>query len=92
MSKRFFSDKNFDFIKEPENSKSNYWLNTIILNDKKHRDVFLEETNLRGIGTRPIWTLMHKLDMFQNSQNDGLTNAEWLEERIVNIPSSVKVL
>ena len=45
-----------------------------------------------GIGTRPIWTLMHKLAIFQNSQNDDLRNAEWLGERIVNIPSSVKVL
>jgi perosamine synthetase len=88
----FFSDKDFHFIKEPENSKSNYWLNTIILKDKKHRDLFLEETNSNGIGTRPIWTLMHKLAIFENCQNGDLKNSEWLEERVVNIPSSVKAL
>jgi len=88
----FFSDKDFHFIKEPENSKSNYWLNTIILKDQKHRDLFLEETNSNGIGTRPIWTLMHKLDIFKNCQNGGLKNSEWLEERVINIPSSVSVL
>jgi len=39
--------------------------------------------------TRPIWTLMNKLPMFKEAQCGDLTNAEWLEERIVNIPSSV---
>jgi perosamine synthetase len=88
----FFSDKDFHFIKEPENSKSNYWLNTIILKDWKYRDLFLEETNSNGIGTRPIWTLMHKLSIFENCQRGNLKNSEWLEERVVNIPSSVKAL
>ena len=88
----FFSDKDFHFIKEPTNSKSNYWLNAIILKDQRHRDLFLEETNSKGIGTRPIWTLMHKLAIFKNCQSGGLDTAEWLEEGIVNIPSSVTVL
>jgi len=39
--------------------------------------------------TRPIWTLMNKLTMFQNAQCGELTNAEWLEGRVVNIPSGV---
>ena len=39
--------------------------------------------------TRPIWVLMNKLPMFEEAQCGDLTNAEWLEERVVNIPSSV---
>ena len=39
--------------------------------------------------TRPIWTLMSKLEMFKNCQNDGLVNSKWLEERVINVPSSV---
>jgi perosamine synthetase len=39
--------------------------------------------------TRPIWTLMNKLPMFKEAERGNLTNAEWLEERVVNIPSSV---
>ena len=39
--------------------------------------------------TRPIWKLMNKLDMFKNSECDELKNSNWLEERMVNIPSSV---
>ena len=77
------------FVKEPIDSQSNYWLNAIIFKDKKQRDLFLDETNSKGIMTRPIWTLMNKLPMFKNVQHGDLTNAEWLEERIVNIPSSV---
>jgi len=87
----FFIDKDYDFIEEPVNSKSNYWLNTIILKDKNQRDLFLEETNSRGIMTRPLWSLMNNLEMFKNFHSEQLTNAEWLEERSVNIPSSVSI-
>jgi aminotransferase in exopolysaccharide biosynthesis len=86
----FFKSLEYDFFKETENSKSNYWLNSIILKDKNQRDQFLEETNSKGIMTRPIWTLMNKLPMFKDSQCDDLKNSEWLDQRVVNIPSSVK--
>jgi perosamine synthetase len=85
----FFSEKDLYFVNEPENSKSNYWLNTIILKDQTQRDLFLEHTNSMGIGTRPAWTLMHKLAIFESCQSGSLNNAEWLGERIVNIPSGV---
>jgi perosamine synthetase len=61
----FFKGTEYEFFKEPKYSKSNYWLNSIILKNKKHRDEFLEETNSNGIMTRPIWTLMNKLPMFR---------------------------
>jgi perosamine synthetase len=85
----FFKNSNLNFVSEPKNSKSNYWLNSIILEDLNMRNLFLEETNSQGIMTRPIWTLMNKLSMFKNAQFESLTNAEWLEKRVVNIPSSV---
>mgnify|MGYP000876609812 FL=1 len=85
----FFKDTEFIFFKEPKNSKSNYWLNSIILKNKKNKDQFLEETNSNGIMTRPIWLLMNKLPMFKNAQCDNLKNSKWLFERVVNIPSSV---
>jgi perosamine synthetase len=87
--KDFFANSEIQFVAEPENSKSNYWLNAIILKNREQRDLFLETTNSQGIMTRPIWTLMHKLPMFKNAQCGELTNAEWLEQRVVNIPSSV---
>jgi len=85
----FFSGADIKFIKEPKDSKSNYWLNAIILKDKKQRDLFLDETNSASVMTRPTWVLMNKLPMFKEAQCTDLTNAEWLEERVVNIPSSV---
>ena len=85
----FFKDSDIDFITEPKNSKSNYWLNAVILKDKNQRDEFLKYTNDNGIMTRCIWRLMNKLDMFKDAQTGNLDNAQWLEDRVVNISSSV---
>jgi perosamine synthetase len=85
----FFNGSDIQFFSEPENSKSNYWLNSIILKDDSQRNLFLDETNSQSVMTRPIWTLMNKLPMFKEAQCGDLTNSEWLEERVVNIPSSV---
>ena len=87
----FFNSTNYVFVKEPMGSKSNYWLNAIILKDKQQRDLFLNETNSAGVMTRPLWVLMNKLPMFKDAQQGDLTNAEWLEQRVVNIPSSVVI-
>lgn len=86
----FFAETKFTFVTEPENSKSNYWLNALILENEEERDVFLTQTNEKGVMTRPIWDLMSSLPMFENCQNDGLENSKWLEERVVNIPSSYR--
>jgi len=85
----FFKDSDIEFIKEPKDSQSNYWLNAVILKDKEKRDAFLKYTNEHGIMTRSIWRLMNKLDMFKNAQTGNLENAQWLEDRVVNISSSV---
>ena len=84
----FFNGTDYVFVKESIESKSNYWLNSIILQDKNQRDLFLEDTNSQGIMTRPIWTLMNKLSMFEYAQCGDLKNSEWLEDRVVNIASS----
>jgi len=85
----FFKDTDILFFNEPRFSKSNYWLNAIILKNKIMRDQFLKKTNSNGVMTRPIWVLMNKLPMFKNAQCDALKNSKWLFERTVNIPSSV---
>ena len=87
----FFKNIDYNFFKEPKECKSNYWLNTIIFKNKSQRDEFLKITNSRGIMTRPVWTLMNKLPMFKNAQCDDLSNSEWLSDRVVNIPSSVRI-
>ena len=87
----FFKDKEQDFFVEPKDCSSNYWLNVIILKDREERNKFLTYTNERGIMTRPIWQLMNRLTMFKDAQHGDLSNAEWFEERVVNLPSSVRL-
>lgn len=89
--KEFFSSNKIDFICEPKNSKSNYWLQAVLLNDKKQRDEFLEFTNKNAVMTRPIWKLMNELEIFKDCQSTDLKNSKFLEERVVNIPSSVRL-
>ena len=90
--KRYFEKlDDITFISEPENSFSNYWLNAIILKDKNERDKFLRITNEQGVMTRPIWKLMYKLEMYKDCLRQDCKNAEWLEDRVVNIPSSVRI-
>jgi aminotransferase in exopolysaccharide biosynthesis len=86
----FFKENSIQFVEEPESSTSNYWLQAVILKDLEERNAFLDYTNANGVMTRPIWTLMNKLEMFKDSQCSDLSNALWLEERVVNIPSSVR--
>ena len=81
-----------DFFVEPENTRSNYWLNVVILKDKEAQIEFLTETNENGVMTRPIWDLMNRLPMFEKCENDGLKNTIWFADRVVNIPSSVRLL
>jgi aminotransferase in exopolysaccharide biosynthesis len=86
----YFDTQEPTFITEPVNSRSNYWLNALILKDRQERDAFLEATNNANVMTRPIWRLMNKLEMYQHAPHGPLKNSEWLEERVVNIPSSVR--
>lgn len=85
----FFHNEKILFFTEPEDCISNYWLNVLIFGSEEERNQFLNESNTQGVMTRPAWHLMTKLPMFENCQRGSLANSEWLEERIVNIPSSV---
>jgi perosamine synthetase len=87
----FFAGSEMNFVVEPVNSRSNYWLNCVLLKDKETRNRFLQYTNDNGVMTRPAWCLMNRLNMFKDCQHDSLENSSWIEERLVNIPSSVKL-
>ena len=87
----FFKKVGIPFNTEPADARSNYWLMAVILKDRAERDEFLTYTNDHGVMTRPIWILNNKLDMYAGCQCADLSNAEWLEDRVVNIPSSVIV-
>jgi aminotransferase in exopolysaccharide biosynthesis len=88
----FFKKSDLQPITEPKDCRSNYWLNGVICQDSAQRDALLKATNIAGIMTRPIWTLMTRLPIYSNSLRGPLDNAEWLEARVVNLPSSVPPL
>lgn len=81
-----------DFFTEPADCRANYWLNAVILKDKAAQLEFLQQTNDNGVMTRPIWELMNRLPMFEHCENDGLENTIWFADRVVNIPSSVRIM
>ena len=82
-------DNEIQLMPIPEStSQWNYWLMSVKLENREQRDAFLKETNEHGVMTRPIWQLMYRLPMYGHCQRDSQRNAEFLEERIVNIPSS----
>jgi perosamine synthetase len=86
----FFDSLGVKFRTELSNTKANYWLMCIELENKKDRDAFLKETNENKVMTRPIWQLIFKSPLYSNFQKDSQINAIYLEDRIVNIPSSVR--
>ena len=88
----FFKDiPEIEFFVDTPDTRSNYWLNVVILKDKEAQLDFLEYTNDNGVMTRPIWELMNRLPMFEHCENDGLMNTIWFADRVVNIPSSVRL-
>jgi len=77
------------FVVEPAGCRSNYWLNAVICDSRAQRDALLAATNHKGVMTRPIWALMSHLPIFAHCRKGDLSNSEWLESRVVNLPSSV---
>jgi len=88
---RLFADvPGVRFVTEPAHSRSNYWLNCILLDREfaGQRDALLQATNEDGLLTRPAWTLMHRLAMFRDCPRMDLSTAEDIETRLVSLPSS----
>ncbi|MDB2462190.1 LegC family aminotransferase [Alphaproteobacteria bacterium] len=92
LAKRYaehLSDGDLEFVMERPDCRSNYWLNAVVCQDLAHRDALLKETNDAGVMTRPVWTLMNELPMYQGCTSGDLKVAKYLADRLVNLPSSV---
>ncbi|MCG6363474.1 LegC family aminotransferase [Vibrio fluvialis] len=84
----FFDASEFTFVTQPDYAQSNYWLNAIICPDKQSREQVITQTNASGVMTRPVWQLMNRLPMFKDCITADLSTSEWLDARLVNLPSS----
>lgn len=89
--KNEFERMGFEFVTELPNTKANYWLNAVLLKDINEQQDFLSYMNSNGVMARPIWELLNRLPMFSSAQTDSLSNSIWLADRIVNIPSGVRL-
>lgn len=88
----FYADQeDVEFFKEPAECRSNYWLNVVMLENREARDQFLTTTNEDGVMTRPAWILMPDLPEYKNCQVHSIKNSRHIADRLVNIPSSVKL-
>ena len=90
----FAGNPNFEILAEPENSRSNYWLNALILSEEnsKYHDEVIQQLNLSGIIVRPIWEPLHTLPMYHDAPRMSLAVTENLAKRIINLPSTPKLL
>jgi len=93
-NKLFYDLKNIELFKEPKNSYSNYWLNTLLVKNKnlKQRDNLIKKLNQKGIAARPVWTLLHKVSYLKKFPKMNLDNAIKLEKQIINLPSSSQLI
>ena len=82
--------KGVNLIKEPAGCKSNYWLQTLILDKDlaSLRDSIIEATNNHGLMTRPSWDLISELTPYRDCPHMNLDCSTSLLTRLINIPSS----
>nr|WKN36526.1 DegT/DnrJ/EryC1/StrS family aminotransferase [Tunicatimonas sp. TK19036] len=83
-------DEDVELFQQPAHTFSNYWLQTLIFPDKKSRDVFVAETNAAGIKTRAAWPSLHQHPLFASPYHAAVPNAQWAEDHLANVPSTIK--
>ena len=87
--KDYFKDqKKCRYLSEPEDARSNFWLNTLLFEHKEDRDHFLHALNQANIMVRPVWEPLCYLKPFVECMTDNLTQLQSIYERLANIPSS----
>ncbi|KUJ71614.1 LegC family aminotransferase [Thiomicrospira sp. WB1] len=73
----------------PQDTNPNFWLNALLCENADERDAFLAWSQSENLQTRPLWTPMHHLPMYQHCEHTELPRTEWLADRVVTVPSGV---
>ncbi len=98
LFKKYFSIfktiKGISLYQEPKNAKSNYWLQTLILNNKyvNLKNKILRESHKKLIFTRPVWKLISELKPYRKKQKMNLSGAKEIYKKIINLPSSQSLI
>ena len=84
---KFFTCKGIELLKEPKNTTSNYWLNTILLKESRDKEELLEICTKENIMVRPVWKPLHTLTMYKECQCEDMPNTLEFYNKALNIPS-----
>lgn len=76
------------FHQPPADTRSNHWLNLLLLPDSSQRDHLLQLAMEQGLMLRPLWNPMHTLPMYADCPRDDLSVTESIWQRGINLPSS----
>ena len=93
-SKNFAKITGAIIFREGKNLKSNYWLQTLIL-DKKYKNLknkLLNYCYKKKIYLRPSWKLISDLKPYKKNQKMNLSGAQEIASRVINLPSSQSLL
>lgn len=88
---KFLSEsKKYTMIKNPPNSSSNNWLNTLFLKKPslKLRDKILIMAHKKKIFLRPVWKPLHTLKHFRKMPKMNLENSIVIYKSCISLPSS----
>ena len=91
---KFQNNEFFELFPENKDTKSNHWLNTLLIkkNNRKIRDQIFSSLIKKNINCRPTWKLLHKLPMYKNCPRDNTDEANILENKIITLPSSPNLI
>ena len=82
--------EDFLILDQPNNSRSNFWLQTLVLlkpsATKKNKVLKIFHEN--KILARPVWRPLHKIKFLKKYPKMNLKNADIIENKLINIPSS----
>ncbi len=89
-NKIFSSTDSINILKEIKYSKSNYWLNSIILKKPsiKIRDKIIKLAKDNNIFLRPAWRPLHMLGPYKFMPKMPIKNANKIYKSLINIPRS----
>ena len=94
-----FSNKYpFKLIKPRPKDKTNFWLNTIQITEKKLsnakslREKILIKCRNENIFLRPVWKPLHKLKMYRNNPRSNMKNTLTASYSLINLPSSYSLM
>jgi perosamine synthetase len=80
----------YELVSTPDYSVNNHWQNIILCKKKNLREIIYKYKNEK-IQTRAIWFPNHLQKPYKNYQRYKITNANYLKNRILCVPSSTNL-